>query len=281
MTNLIPAAQLAQMILPPGRDGFFMFLRAFFDDSGTHGNSEMVVWGGVFGTVESFQLLEAKWQQFLNQPVEGKGPIKKWSTSKCKGARGEFEGWNHTEIDRARYNARQIIADTNVIPVSYAIPTALWRKHIRGRVAKAFGPPSVFAYAKCFDDALKLAEYRREVVACVFDQGQDNSWLREAARQGLELAKGRGVTVTHTNMAVVDSYGLQAADFFATESYWWALRIMKEGKPEPDPHQKALFRKTDPFGFYLDERGIEDLRRQWLNKNPISWWQKMKGQLAL
>lgn len=264
-----PARDLAPVVFPSGQQGLLLMLRACFDDSGTHAASEVVVWGGVIGSVDQFSVLEYLWGHFLTEPADGKPPIKKFSASDCRSGRNEFEGWEQGARDLARRNARQIIAKAQVVPIAYAVPLKAFNKIIRGRVLRAYAPANGMAFAACADIAFKLARKRNEAVACVFDFGQSSPELDGLLADNLERAKKEGIPVSHTFQAVVDSYGLQAADTIATEHYWFSLQGLKGGDAKPDPHMAALVRETEPFSYLMHEDDMRGLRDRYIKAFPL------------
>lgn len=251
-------------------------LRACFDDSGTHADSRVVVWGGLIGNTEAFSVLEYLWEQFLREPAEGKAPITKFSARDCRRGRGEFDGWEEGARDRARKIARDIIVKSQLVPVCYAIPVDEFNRIIRGRVRRAFGDANAISFAACADTALKLARKRKEAMACVFDAGQQSKFLTELLDDNLKRAKEFGVPISHTFQAVVDSYGLQAADTIATEHYWYTLNSVQTGSDEPEPHMRALLRDTDPYGFVMVKEDMENLRERYLKQFPLSRHLRLK-----
>lgn len=46
-------------------------LKAFFDDSSTHEGSEVVVAGGLIGTLDQWEAFEADWFAKLAEPTQG------------------------------------------------------------------------------------------------------------------------------------------------------------------------------------------------------------------
>lgn len=70
MNAHVPVADLFQTLLP--RDcpnGWLAMLRAYFDDSGTHEDSAVVLMAGVFGTEWEMRSLESGWQKHLDRPL--------------------------------------------------------------------------------------------------------------------------------------------------------------------------------------------------------------------
>jgi hypothetical protein len=47
-------------------------LRAYFDDSGTHASSEVILIGGLIGTIAQWDQFEAAWAAKLAQPLADK-----------------------------------------------------------------------------------------------------------------------------------------------------------------------------------------------------------------
>ncbi|MEZ5888895.1 MAG: hypothetical protein R3D52_00720 [Xanthobacteraceae bacterium] len=74
-----------------------VMLAAYFDDSGTHDRSRIVVWGGFLGTCEQWATFDQAWRKKLARPLEGKPPLKKFSVTDCQARRNEFEGYSVAE----------------------------------------------------------------------------------------------------------------------------------------------------------------------------------------
>ncbi|NBW76549.1 MAG: hypothetical protein EBR34_12235 [Sphingomonadaceae bacterium] len=245
-----------------------MILRASFDDSGTHKGSDIVIWGGVVGEIEHFAILEAAWERFLASPVEDGRRIIKWSSYDCHWGLGEFMGWEQGAKDRARRNARQCIIDSGVVPVSFAVPLVPWNRIMTGKVGQAFHSANAVAFSEAAKSGLKIAEVRKQAIAAVFDKGQQSPHFDEILRRYGDEAKKRKIPVSLTYQRVIDNYGLQAADVVATETYWIAGPLLRLGKIEMDPQQRAFFNGLEPLSLLMPEQAIRDLRERYLADHP-------------
>src|SRR6266508_867733 len=100
MNAPIPIEVFARVVLPHGsRDAGLCMLTAHFDDSGTHDNSEVVVWAGLFGNEHQWKYFEELWRAKLAEPSPGKLPLSRFHMYDCQQLDGEFAGWNRTATD--------------------------------------------------------------------------------------------------------------------------------------------------------------------------------------
>jgi hypothetical protein len=76
----ITIEDLARATLPNRGEGLLLVIECYFDDSGTHDASPVVVWGGVAGHAHYLDKLDKMWRALLQQPCEGKRPIKSFSS---------------------------------------------------------------------------------------------------------------------------------------------------------------------------------------------------------
>lgn len=65
----------ARVVFPPGAiNGGICMLIAYFDDSGTHDSSEVVLWQGAIGNKYQWALLDELWAKKLRDPSPNKDP---------------------------------------------------------------------------------------------------------------------------------------------------------------------------------------------------------------
>lgn len=77
-------------------------LTAYFDDSGTNPNSDMVLWSGLFGNNYQWEHFDRLWAEKLKKPIPAppaKEPLKRFHMAECNASDGEFLRWSRTETD--------------------------------------------------------------------------------------------------------------------------------------------------------------------------------------
>jgi hypothetical protein len=116
-------------------------LRAFFDDSGTHRQSPVVVIGGLLGTSAQWDDSEIAWTELLARPVPGKPPLKQFHLAACLGRYDEFQDYNLAEIDRVTHDFRRIILDVGIFTLAIAVNGSVWDELVVGDVRYQLGEP--------------------------------------------------------------------------------------------------------------------------------------------
>src|SRR6266567_6483744 len=99
----------------------FVILRAYFDDSGTHAESDVVVIGGLIGNVAQWEDFERQWTQKLKCPLPHKPPLKRFHLSACNARTGEFASYSDAEQNAATHDFREIIINTKLTSTASAI----------------------------------------------------------------------------------------------------------------------------------------------------------------
>jgi hypothetical protein len=90
-------------------------LTAYFDDSGTHEQSDIVLVAGIFGTEGRMDCLDRSWKRHLDSPLDGrKAPVSRFHAYDCYQSVGEFAGWTRTETDYFRHQLRTVIIESDL-----------------------------------------------------------------------------------------------------------------------------------------------------------------------
>lgn len=214
------------MALPTGhRDGIFVMLKAYFDDSGTHGGSPVTGMGGLIGTVDQWTRFEDAWGAKLAAPLPDRPRLKAFHLSKCTAKDGEFQTYKQVECDFLTAEFRRIIAGSGLISTASVIDRAAWDDLIVGPLRVVLGGALEQCFINCIDETIKVAKAHPEgnKIAIVFDRGIETDRLRGIADEYMRPL-GNPWIASITFAKVEDVYALQGADMAATESFWHAQK---------------------------------------------------------
>jgi len=234
-------------------------LEFYYDDSGTHADSDVVVWGGVAGHVHFMNELSAAWNAQLATPCEGRPPIKKFHSVDLMHGWGEFEGYSEPERNLTRRNFRKIILDAGLSVLSYGIAAKAWHEELNGVAKIALRSPEHTILSLAVAGGCEAAIKEKMPVAFVFDAGcATRTDIPLAVANGIELAKIDPDLVSSGISPVMGNAGLQAADLVAHETYRLFCDFLATGQANPEPH---LARLRD---------GAHDFQARWIGRNEIT-----------
>jgi hypothetical protein len=240
----------------------FVILRAYFDDSGTHADSDVVVMGGLIGNVVQWENFERHWTQKLRCPLPNKPPLKRFHLSACNAREGEFATYSYAEQDAVIHDFRKIIIDANLTSTASAIDRKAWDELVVGPYREVLGDPLPICFLHCIDEIVRFAEpqIHDHQISVVFDQGIYSQQLKKIADQYTH----RPPAVSITFGTVQEILPLQGADIVATENYWHALKRLKQSENAlPRPHLQHFLDNMLYQALLLDREGIEmELRRR-------------------
>jgi hypothetical protein len=248
------------------RPGLMLMLAAYFDDSGTHDDSSVVVWGGFLGTATQWSNFDKVWRAKLAAPLPGKPCLKKFSLADCNGSHGEFSGYSRAESDLVQNEFREIIIQAEVVGLAYAIDRADWDKFVQGSAREFFGDAEVGSFSGCFNGVIAEAERlfpEDRMLSLHFDRGRKSPKLDALIDKGTKNYRGSPAIVNLSFNRVVDFTPLQAADILATENYWQATSIVA-GAHVLRPHfSHFLSRLKAANGYLATEHEIKDTLRRY------------------
>jgi len=267
---------LARISFPNrGERGRFVMLECYFDDSGTHGTSRVVVWGGIVGHKDFMRELEAAWKARLAEPCEGKPPIRKFSSADLLAGREEFEGYNDAEKDRTRYLFRQVILDAGLSVLSYGASVTDWDQIMTGPARAQLGSAERFAFGQAIMHGCNVSKNDGVPVSFQFDLGRKFPDLDSMIHPALEASEIDQSLVSYGYSAVLGNMGLQAADLVAHETYQHLVKYVDNPKSAPGVHLKSLWGGAHDSRMYLAGRTqiqemLDDLTAS-LRKIDPSW----------
>lgn len=258
------AEKLAEIGFPLGRDpGVMLMLRCYFDDSGTHGESRVVVWGGLVGMAEDFKALDGRWRALLREPLPGKKPIKQFHLVDCVWHNDEFEGYNQAERDHVRFLFREAIVASPVMPLACAVDVEAWDRIVTGDLRQRIGLAENCAFGVCAREALRIEEVNGGGMALYFDQGRESNALLQVQAGARALVPEGAMTSNFNFSDVCSTPGLQAADTVAYEFYGYAVKWLDDSNTEPNPHLRHFLERSANSAFgVMDEAKISDLAQK-------------------
>ena len=213
-------------------------LRAYFDDSGTHRNSKIVVVAGIMGTNSELLSLEGLWREQLERPLDGlKSPVSEFRSYDCFESIGNFSGWKRKETDFFRHQLREVIIRSHVSAYGCAHFKDDWNRIIHDELRDLLGSAEGSAVRNCFVRSLRWAEVNcyDQDMEFIFDNSNDLERKRDI--HAVYDAFRRHNTQKHlSGIAFRDSHivpALQAADLFAWEFNRNARSILESGMNTP------------------------------------------------
>jgi hypothetical protein len=226
-------------------DGWLAMLTAYFDDSGTHAGSDIVLVAGIFGTEGQLTSLERLWQPHIDNPICGQKPrLRRFHATDCYNSQNEFAGWSRTETDYFFHQLQTAIIDSGVSAYGIAVSRQDWDEIVTGGLRGFLGDAEGYAITQCFVCTVRWAQRNAfdPKITFIFDN-RPSEIQRHAKAIGDAFEKVTQVPQI-TGTAFLSSYDitpLQAADLFAWEVYQHANEIFASGVIQP-PKRQALRR---------------------------------------
>ena len=266
----VPVADLFRVLLP--RDcpnGWLAMLTAYFDDSGTHDDSNVVLVAGVVGTEWQLTSLDHLWKAHIERPLCGqKERLRRFHATECHDSRGEFTGWTRTETDYFFHQLHDVLIESHVGAYGIAISRRDWDDIITGDLRGFLGDAESYAISQCFVCALEWARNTTfdPEITFVFDN-RPSEVQRRAGAISDAFERWTGIN-PRENLRVIgcsflSSYAirpLQAADLFAWEVYQHAKEIFDAGRLQP-PSRKELNRLNANISMRTQYANRESIQR--------------------
>jgi hypothetical protein len=133
-------------------------LTGYFDDSGTHDASDIVLLAGIFGTEWQLASLDRAWKKHIDNPLCGsKPPLKRFHMTECQNSHGEFSGWSRTETDYFCHELGTVIMDSGVAGYGVGCSRKDWDELVIGDLRGALGNPEGHCVINCFVNGVSWA----------------------------------------------------------------------------------------------------------------------------
>jgi hypothetical protein len=240
-------------------------LVGYFDDSGTHDDSEIIVWAGFVGSEDQWAGLTTAWTAKLAAPLPGKPPLRRFHMSKCEARDGEFIDYSVAEKDALIHDFRHLIIDSNVIGRAFAVERQEWDRRVVGAYQILFGDAEGYCFAECISFALAQARENEadKKIKLIFDDRSERAAVhRMLGDRYKNFYDGNPAHPDYPHLGDVSfksSYKeepLQAADMLAWETYRVALDAFKMGRIEWRPHIRQLIETGRVTAGLADKRTI-------------------------
>ncbi len=219
--------------------GIILMLESYFDDSGTHSGSRVVVWGGLIGDAQSFVELDAAWRAQLDEPVPGKPPIKAFHLYDCVHGLKECDRYEQGARDLARNLFRTIIMKSGVAAVACGVDAEEWDRQVTGDLRTLVGSAERCAFGQCVKLSMQIANRENEAMQAFFDAERERVVLGMVDGARLLFPEVEKMIIT-SFAPVVSLTGLQAADTVAYESYGLLRAYLDDPNAKPEPHLRHM-----------------------------------------
>lgn len=236
-------------------------LWAYFDDSGTHPDSSVVVVGGLLGTERQWVHFEREWAKLLREPLPGKERLSRFHLSACQSRRDDFYGYKSLESDYLIHLFNTVILDTGLVTIACAVNKTAWNELVIGEIATELGPAEGLCFVKCLEALMSTIRLRKpgEKVTLVFDQGIADR-IMDLARLYFSQKETYPELAAIGFAKVADILPLQGADMIATWTYQYAQEWFKDRESaDAREHFKKYLKRELSFGTVLDREHIEEM----------------------
>ena len=248
---------------PYGGNGTVGMIECYFDDSGTHAGSKIIVWGGLIGTAEKFDLFSQRWNELLKAPLPGRKPLKKMSLAGLRRGRDEFFGYSQGEKDLLTKKFRDIIVEAGLECIAYIVVADDWLAASTPIDRMYLGDARNFAFWGALEAISGLANLTEGGLSCHFDKGAQDDAMRaiQAAWEAMRPAEGARTSFTYST--VESLAGLQGADMVAHEAFHYGLHLLNPSEHPENPHFVDLRKRTSVAFLSLHEAEMRQYLERW------------------
>jgi hypothetical protein len=141
---------------------------AYFDASGSMGDSPVFVMAGYMGRLADWENFTPEWEAALKNPKA----IDYFKMSEAWARRGEFQGWHSEDRDARLKLLAPIVNKHAIASVISVVPVESWKRHFVGRLENSYhNRPYYFAFHGVISNAVKYLHLKgiKEKIDCIFD----------------------------------------------------------------------------------------------------------------
>jgi Protein of unknown function (DUF3800) len=224
-------------------------LTAYFDDSGTHDHSDVVIIAGLSGNEYQWRAFEDAWRAKLANPSPGKLPLSRFHMYECHNALNEFAGWGRTATEFLAHELGQIIIKYGLWAYGCAVLRKDWDASVTGIIRQALGDAEGFCARQCLQMTLIWgSSYTGDSsIAFIFDDRPHRVWelqkLYTLFKNEGERENRRPKLISVSVASSKRLLPLQGADLLAWEFYHHASDVLYRGAGLKDfrrPYLRAL-----------------------------------------
>jgi uncharacterized protein DUF3800 len=248
-------------------------ITAYFDDSGTHSESQIVIVAGIFATEARTRLLARRWSKLLADPLEGrKSALKRFHAFDCYNSIGEFSGWTRTETEYFSHLLMEELIGADISGYAVACPRKDWDELVTGDYRAIFGDAEGFCIRNCFVRTLAWMNSSTfdPDIRFVFDARpagviRDASVVNHAYETFISDMNISEISFENSTETVL----LQAADYLAYEFNNHAKEYFATGqnKPPSRPGFRKFCREIKLDGQIASRDAIQEMADKVWNKS--------------
>jgi hypothetical protein len=218
-------------------------LSCYYDDSGTHDDSDVVVWAGLFGNKYQWAALDDAWAEALKPTPPNCRSLTHFHMTRCYNGSGEFAGneqyerWPRPEREKLAKELRRIINANMMWGIAIGVDRKSWDRLVTGDRRRLWGDAEGWAIRTSINQGKDWAIARRDQSDRDLAMFFDNRRIGEVSAVHKTWSENRPLNLLmyHPNMLPVGfsvmskTRPIQAADLFAWEHYQHCKDIFLDG----------------------------------------------------
>lgn len=256
---MTPARLVAEMCAGlhgwSGRRRVVVVLWAYFDESGSHQQSEVFTLAGLVSTAKRWEHFSAAWLRTLRRF----GLTSPFHTQECMNRRGQFKDWPEDRRIRLLQELARLIKAHIICGVSSSVLVRDFEEVMNAPDDEDEGTyPYVFCLQSCLEEVSARVARPGEGIACMFERIRGVE--ADATKFFYYLQSSKTWEDTFRTIAfgsAVDFVPLQAADLIAYENYKFVLQQVAHPGELPIRKFYRLLDQSKVFHFgYYDRRAL-------------------------